>query len=138
MASQALADTSAIVITGAEQSDRLTIDFSNPFSIPIAFSDTSAEDSDSLEVVGTENIWDITENDKGRIRGGTVVDFEAIENLLGGSDTDTFIFWGGSKLKGLLKGGGGSDKLVGADTANVWNVTDSDSGRLNEQAFDRD
>ena len=53
--SQALSETTGVIINGAEQSDKLTIDFSNPFSVPINFSDTSADDSDSLEVVGRES-----------------------------------------------------------------------------------
>ena len=91
--SQALAETSGVNITGADLDDKLTIDFSSPFSVSITFADTSADDSDRLEAVGRGNTWDITASNKGRIRGGTLVDFEAIENLLGGSDADTFIFW---------------------------------------------
>jgi Ca2+-binding RTX toxin-like protein len=52
--SQLLADTGAVIIEGSEGNDKLTIDFSNPFSLPIDF-DAGGESSplgDSLEVIG--------------------------------------------------------------------------------------
>lgn len=76
--SQSLADTGAVIIGGAEQSDKLTIDFSNPFSIPISFEDTSAGDSDILEIRGGDTIWNITGPNSG-IAGD--VTFSGIENL---------------------------------------------------------
>src|SRR4030042_1705985 len=56
--SQALADTSAVNITGADLDDKLTIDFSNPFSVPVTFTDASARDSDTLKVIGRDHAWD--------------------------------------------------------------------------------
>jgi hypothetical protein len=74
--SQAVADTSAVVIQGADQSDKLIVDFSNPFSIPISFTDTSETDSDVLKVIGRDNTWNITGSDTGNVGG---VNFSGIE-----------------------------------------------------------
>ncbi len=137
--SQALIETSGVIITGSSQSDRLAVDLSNLSSVPITFRDGSTRDSDVLEAVGGENIWDITGNGKGRIRGGTVVDFEGIENLSGGSNADFFVFSESGRVKGKIKGGAGSDMLVGTDApvvANIWSVSGSNSGTMNGQAFE--
>ena len=90
VASQALDDTSAVSITGAEQDDRLTIDFSRPFSVPngIKFTDFSISDRDTLEVKGNAHVWNITGSNKGNIGGTGVVDFTEVESLTGGADAD--------------------------------------------------
>jgi hypothetical protein len=111
VASQALADTSAVKISGSERDDRLMVDFSNPFSLPITFADTSAADSDTLEVIGGDNTWDVTGSDGGNVGD---LNFSGIENLAGGpNNRDTFIFEPGGSLSGLVEGGeGGFDSLV--------------------------
>ena len=43
VASQLLADTSSVIVTGADgEDDQLTVDFSSPFSVPISFAGGSA------------------------------------------------------------------------------------------------
>ena len=109
--SQALADTSAVSITGADLDDKLTIDFSNPFSLPITFTDASTNDGDTVEVVGGDNAWNITGPDTGNVGDVT---FSGVENLLGGADNqDTFVFAERGSVKGIVDGGpGGFDSLV--------------------------
>ncbi len=50
--SQALADTRSVLIAGADQADRLIVDLTNPFSIPVTFDDSSVNHGDRLKVVG--------------------------------------------------------------------------------------
>jgi Ca2+-binding RTX toxin-like protein len=132
--SQALSDTSEVVITGADQDDKLTVDFSTPFSVPdgITFTDSSPGDSDTLEVIGTANEWNIIGSNEGNVGGA---EFMGIENLTGGADTDTYVFEGGGSIDGVIDGGEGADTLAGADAANTWELTDTNAGALNGQAF---
>ena len=129
---QALAETSRVIITGADQSDKLTIDFSNPLSIPISFIDTSLNDSDTLEVLGKDSIWNITGADTGNVGD---VNFSGIENLAGAPNNgDTFIFEPGGSLSGPVEGGeGGFDSLViqgGNYETVVFTATGPDSGSV--------
>jgi len=130
--SQSLADTNAVVITGADQNDKFTIDFSNPFSIPISFSDPSSTDSDVLEVIGRDNTWNIGGSDSGNVGD---VNFSSIENLLGAADNqDTFIFDEGGSLSGLVDGGAGGYDSLGIQGGNyetvVFTATGPDSGSV--------
>jgi len=138
VASQALADTSAVLITGAEQDDKFTVDFSTPFSVPngILFSDAFSGDNDTLKVTGKSNVWNITGNNRGNVDGAGIVDFLGIENLTGGADADTYIFEAGGSLYGTIDGGDGADSLEGADTNNTWEITALDAGALNEQIYE--
>jgi pimeloyl-ACP methyl ester carboxylesterase len=112
--SQALADTSAVKITGAEQDDRLIIDFSTPFSVPdgILFTDAFEGDSDTLQVTGKSNMWNITGDDSGTVAS---VDFSGIENLTGGNAADTFIFDDNGSITGAIDGSAGDDTLDYSD-----------------------
>jgi len=115
LASQALADTSAVVITGGTEGDKLTIDFTNPFSTPVSFTDTSASGQDTLGITGGDRTWNITGSNGGTSSGtatGTVT-FTGIENLSGGpNNNDTFVFSSGASESGVIDGGsGGTDTL---------------------------
>ena len=109
--SQALADTTAVVINGADLDDKLTIDFTNPFSIPVTFKDTASGDNDTLEVTGGDHTWNITGPNSGNVEE---VSFSGIENLSGGADNeDTFVFESLGSLSGVIEGGdGGFDTIV--------------------------
>ncbi|RPJ18857.1 MAG: LEPR-XLL domain-containing protein, partial [Desulfobacteraceae bacterium] len=87
--SQALADTSAVIIEGSDQSDEFTVDFTTPFSLPVSFTDVSATDSDTLKVTGGARAWTINGKNSGKV---AEVNFAGIENLAGGLGADTFIF----------------------------------------------
>ena len=50
--SQEIESIDSLNILGTEAGDRLVIDFADPFSIPVTFSDRSTGDSDQLEITG--------------------------------------------------------------------------------------
>jgi hypothetical protein len=111
VASQALADTSAVRITGGAGDDRLTVDF-NPFIVPVRFDDTTAGDNDFLALTGAmgQN-WQLSDADAGQVGN---IGFSGVEHLVGGS---------------------GSDTLVGTDTGSAWNITAPDAGSVNGISF---
>jgi Ca2+-binding RTX toxin-like protein len=111
--SQALDDTSAVEIIGSDQDDKLTVDFTSPFSTPIRFTDAYAGDSDTLQLIGKDNAWNLTGMDAGNV--GDVV-FTGIENLRGGLDLDTFVFAADGIISGIVDGG-----IEGANTLDYSN-----------------
>ena len=130
--SRPLADTSQVVITGSEQSDTLTVDSSTPSSLPISFTDTSANDHDILTVLGTDQTWNITGPNAGTVGNVT---FAGIENLTGGADNqDMFTFEASGSILGVVDGGaGGFDtiKLAGGYFQKVaYTVSGPDSGTI--------
>ena len=130
--SQALAETSAVIIEGADQDDKLTIDFRNPFSLPVTFADASKNDSDILDVVGGDHTWNITGPNSGNVGN---VSFNGAENLVGGADNeDTFIFEAGGSIGGVVDGGpGGFDTIVlsgGTYDTVAFTATGADSGSI--------
>jgi acrosin len=136
--SKALAVTGAVVITGGELSDKLTVDFNTPFSVPngILFSDSLSGDSDLLKVTGKANVWNILGGNGGNVDGAGLLDFLGIENLIGGDDADMFVLEAGGSVDGVIDGGEGADSLEGADTTNTWEITALDAGALNSQIFE--
>ena len=99
----------SVVITGSDRADRLTIDFTNPFSILTDFTDDYDSDGDTLQITGGgDRTWSIIDANSGVT--GTVT-FGGVESLVGGVDSDdTFMFAGGS-LSGAIDGGAGIDTL---------------------------
>jgi len=68
--------------------------------------------SDSIFGPNTANTWNITGPNAGNVTGTYAFTFSDIENLTGGSSTDTFIFANNSaSLSGNLDGDDGSDVL---------------------------
>ena len=130
--SQTLADTSAVIIEGSAVRDTLTVDLSEPFSLPIFFTDDYSGDADTLKLVGPDRTWHVTGPDTGRTGD---IEFSGIENLLGGPDNqDTFVFEQGGSLGGLIDGGaGGFDTLIidgGPYDTVVFTPTGPDSGAV--------
>jgi Ca2+-binding RTX toxin-like protein len=78
--------------------------------------------------------WNVTGPNAGQVVN---VEFTGIENLIGGSSTDTFVLMEGWWLSGLLDGGLGFDLVIGADAANTWAILGPDEGALNGVAFVR-
>jgi len=77
--SQAISETTAINITGGNQSDKLIVDFRNPFSVPISFSDNNSTDNDTLGIIGNDSYpLTITGKDSGEIAN---ISYQGIENL---------------------------------------------------------
>ena len=136
--SKLLAETVDVVITGGEYSDKLTIDFSIPFTVSngILFSDAFSGDNDTLKLTGKSNVWNVTGNNRGNVDDAGLVDFLGVENLTGGSDADTFVLTADGSLDGTIDGGEGTDSLEGADTNNTWDITALDAGALNEQIYE--
>ncbi len=81
----------------------------------------------SLTVGNTENAWTIERAAGGTVRlGSDVTDpqlpFDNLQQINGGTDTDTFEFAGGTIAS--LNGGTGEDVVTGGNLANTWNITD--------------
>ncbi|MBD3316694.1 MAG: hypothetical protein GF344_12975, partial [Chitinivibrionales bacterium] len=135
VASQALADTSKVIIEGSEGADSLTIDYSSAFALPegISFSDDTPDDGDSLAIVGAPGVWEISGADEGTFNGD--LHFSGIENITGAADyDDTFVVGNGGSISGVLDGGrAGFDTLeVSSDavTGIKLTATDHQSGTV--------
>ncbi|NIQ03521.1 MAG: LEPR-XLL domain-containing protein, partial [Nitrospinaceae bacterium] len=87
---------------------------------------------DTLAGADQLNTWEVTGEDDGSLNGLPFLD---IENLLGGSDEDQFLFAIGGFVSGAFSGGLGADRLRGANQRNTWRVKGSNSGQLNDQDF---
>src|SRR5437867_1264561 len=87
---------------------------------------------DTLVGPASSNMWTISETDTGAVN---FVAFRSIENLVGGAESDIFIFEPAAKISGQISGGAGDDTVVGPDTPNTWIITDPDAGTLNGVAF---
>ncbi|MDH4156934.1 MAG: hypothetical protein OEW00_06620, partial [candidate division Zixibacteria bacterium] len=135
--SQPVAETRAVVITGADQEDKLTIDFTAPFTIPegITFKDSSAGGDNTLKVVGKANVFNITGENKGDVNGAGVINFAGIKNLVGGADADTFKLTAAGSISGEIDGGAGDDTLWGPEADTTWNITGEDAGSIKGVAF---
>ncbi len=135
--SQPLAETRAVIITGADQEDKLTIDFTTPFTLPegITFEDSSASDNNTLKVVGKANVFNITGENKGNVNGAGVINFAGIKNLIGGADADTFKLTTAGSISGDIDGGAGGDTLWGPEADTTWNITGEDAGNIKGVAF---
>ena len=75
--------------------------------------------------------WNITGPNTGTLGGANFVLFSGVEALRGASHADRFVVNSGGSISGGIDGGNGTDTVVGADTANSWNLTGSDAGMLN-------
>ncbi|MDJ0872048.1 MAG: LEPR-XLL domain-containing protein, partial [Gammaproteobacteria bacterium] len=109
VASQALDDTSAVFITGSAEADRVTVDlasFDDAFLVPITVTDPTAGDgrslADALGIIRADSTWQLNGLDAGVVEA---IVFSGIENLVGGSGSNTFIFEDGAMLSGSLSGG---------------------------------
>ena len=76
--------------------------------------------TDSLTGRGVASTWDL-DADPTYDDGTDTVGFSAVEDLIGGSDTDDFTF-SVAGLSGVVTvdGGGGTDSLTGRDVASTW------------------
>ena len=92
---------------------------------------------------GTDTITGRDNNTTWNIKGANTGDspvrigsFVNTENLTGGTADDTFNLNGGT-ITGTIDGGagGGSDTLVGDETANTWIIAGTNAGNVNGQLF---
>jgi len=88
--------------------------------------------SDTLVAADVDNKWEVSGSDAGTLNAQSFAD---IENITGGTGQDTFTFDADGALNGTVSGGGGSDKLVGADRENAWVFSGENEGTLNGGAF---
>jgi hypothetical protein len=135
--SQPLAETRSVAIKGADQEDKLTVDFTVPFTLPegITFEDSSAGGDNTLKVVGKANVFNITGENEGNVNGSGVINFADIKNLIGGADTDTFKLTTAGSISGEIDGGAGDDVLWGPEADTTWNITAEDAGNIKGVAF---
>ncbi len=90
---------------------------------------------DTLIAANTVNTWNITANNAGTINSN--VTFTSMENLVGGTSADSFVFGNGVGVSGSIGGQGGSDTLnYGANTAALtWNISSANAGNVNGFSF---
>ncbi len=85
--------------------------------------------TNNLAADNVTNSWMIS-----AVNGGTVTGiggtFANIQNLFGGSGTDTFTFSGIGALSGSIDGGADLNTLIGANTANIWTINATNGGLL--------
>ena len=121
---RAAADIGAIVITGSDLDDHLTLDLRIPLTVPVDFD--GGLGSDTLVGPAGDVTWQVTAADAGNVSG---VDFASVENLQGAADNeDTFVVDAAGSVSGTVDGGvGGFDSLV----------FDSDGRNVHATAIDR-
>ena len=76
--------------------------------------------TDTLIGGNTANTWNITGNDAGDING--VFAFTSMENLSGGSGTDSYVFSDGRGVSGAIDGGGGNNTLDYSSYTSARNI----------------
>ena len=81
----------------------------------------------SLTGDNSANTWNITADNAGYVNG--VGAFSNIQNLVGGSEADSFNVNGGSVAE--INGGDGNNSLTGDNSANAWTIDGADTGQLN-------
>jgi hypothetical protein len=98
--------------------------------------------ADTLVGADFASAWEISDADEGKVSwtlegqlGQAVQVFAQIENVVGGTDTDTFRILEGGSISGKLDGGGGNDILVGPDIDNSWQLTGQNTGKLGGLEF---
>src|SRR5574341_1433064 len=128
--SQALADTSEVIVHGSSQVDTLTVDATAAASsLPIAFDGNAGDDT--LRGPSLDSEWHITGSGAGSV--GSVA-FTGVENLTGAADNeDTFIFTAPGSLSGLLEGGdAGFDSIIldGTGDSVIYRFTGPQSGSI--------
>ena len=89
--------------------------------------------TDTLTGDNVANTWAVTS-----VNGGTVTGvaggFSGVENLIGGSNTDTFAFTNAGSLTGTIAAAAGANSLTGDDDGNIFVVNLVNSGILTGEA----
>src|SRR5688572_14611125 len=113
VASQELALTSSVTLTGSLEADRFTVNFAGlPDSsvLSISIVDPTSEEApgtaDVLRVTGLDSEWEVSGVDAGAVNG---IAFTGIEHLEGGAGADRFAYGAAGSLTGGLAGGDGAD-----------------------------
>ena len=128
-ATRALADVSAIRITGTDGDDVLVLDLATPLAIPVSFD--GGPGTDTLVGPSRDVTWLVGNPDSGTVAG---VAFVSVEHLTGAPDNrDTFVFGPGGSVSGLVDGGArGFDTMVidGGGSAVIATVTGPQTGTI--------
>jgi hypothetical protein len=120
--------TLPVVLNGGDGND--TFQFTGA---PIAGSTIDGgAGSNTVKAPNATNTWTISALNAGTVDGASFVN---VQNLTGGSGVDTFTFGSAGALSGLITGGGGSDRIVGANIVNTWQITGANAGNLNGTQF---
>jgi hypothetical protein len=114
VATQPLLSTSSVTITGGDNaSNTLTIDYtgsSGSFqTLPVTFTGGGGTATNKLIAPNITNTWNVTTNNAGNING--VITFSGVQNLQGGTGSDSFVLSNGVSVSGTISGGGGTDTL---------------------------
>lgn len=80
----------------------------------------SFDTTDTLIAANASNIWTIDGVNSGNINGQFY--FTGVENLVGGTGTDSFVFYDGGSVQGTVKGGTGSNTLNYSNLSNGISV----------------
>jgi hypothetical protein len=78
---------------------------------------------------GLINEWVIDGQNTGSLDEDTI--FYSFQALLGSNANDYFTLMNGGSISGVIDGGGGSNKLIGPDTANAWLIDRANGGTVN-------
>jgi len=92
-----------------------------------------AAGTDSITADNSTNSWTITSADAGLVTG--ISSFANIENLVGSSGADNFVFADGSSISGSVDGGAGTDAVNQAAQTGIVNITLGGSGYSNIEDF---
>ncbi len=90
--------------------------------------------ANSLQGTDSPSIWDIYGANQVRLNG---VEYSNVGSLVGGTDSDTFIFESAGDLTGDINAGAGSgtDSITGAGKTNTWVIDSAGGGSLNSVGF---
>lgn len=86
----------------------------------------SGQPNDSLTGSNSGNIWVMTGAGAGTING---VNFSGVENLVGGTGSDSFQVSSAAFI-GSIVGGAGSDTLIGQNVATAWSIVGANIGSI--------
>lgn len=114
LAQRGAAEVGAVRIDGSTAADRVVVDLHTDLGMAVSFSDATAGDGDTLEVLAPASLWTLTGPGAGTVSGAGAIDFSGVENLQGDVDNfDTFEFEGSGSVSGVVDGGaGGNDSLA--------------------------
>lgn len=89
------------------------------------------DNTDTLTGPATSNVFSLTGSGSGTLVSNSVgsIGYSNIENLTGGTSTDTFTISGGS-ISGSIDGAGGTDGITGNNGINAWSITAGTSGTV--------